>query len=173
MNLKDYIENIPNYPKEGIIFRDVTPLIQNPKAFRFTIDEFNKYANECGANVIASPEARGFIFGAPVSAMTDKSFVLVRKPGKLPRKAIYEEYTLEYGKNILCMHEDAIKPGDKVLIVDDLLATGGTSLAACRLIERLGGEVVGLIFVIELVDLKGRETLKDYEVKSLVEYEGE
>ncbi|MCR5350547.1 MAG: adenine phosphoribosyltransferase [Acholeplasmatales bacterium] len=173
MNLKDYIKNIPNYPKEGIIFRDITPLIQDADAFRYTIDEFNKYAIECGANKIASPEARGFIFGAPVSAMTKKSFALVRKPGKLPRKTISEEYSLEYGKNILCMHEDSIQPGDKVLIVDDLLATGGTSLAACHLIEKLGGEVVGLIFVIELVDLKGRETLKDYVVKSLVEYEGE
>ena len=173
MDLKDYVESIIDYPKKGIIFRDITPLIQNAEAFRYTIEEFVRYTKLLGATKIASPEARGFVFGAPVSAMADICFSMVRKPGKLPREQITEDYSLEYGTNTLCMHTDSIKPGDKVVIIDDLLATGGTTLAACHLVERLGGEVVGLLYVIELVDLKGREALKKYNVKSLITYEGE
>lgn len=173
MNLKDTIVTIPNFPKEGIMFRDITTLLENGEAFKYTTEEIVKFAKEQGATVIVGPEARGFLFGAPVAATLGLGFVPVRKPGKLPRKQLTEEYDLEYGSNTLCIHEDALKKGDKVLIVDDLLATGGTALAACHLCEKAGATVVGLAFVIDLVDLKGKELLKDYPVKTLVEFEGE
>ena len=173
MNLKDVIITIPNFPKEGIMFRDITSLLENGEAFKQTTDEFVKFAKEVGATVIVGPEARGFLFGAPVASTLGLGFVPVRKPGKLPREQITEEYDLEYGSNTLCIHADALKKGDKVLIVDDLLATGGTALAACHLCEKTGAEVVGLAFVIDLVDLKGKELLKNYKVKTLVEFEGE
>ena len=173
MNLKDTIVTIPNFPKEGIMFRDITTLLENGEAFKYTTEEIVKFAKEQGATVIVGPEARGFLFGAPVAATLGLGFVPVRKPGKLPRKQLTEEYDLEYGSNTLCIHEDALKKGDKVLIVDDLLATGGTALAACHLCEKAGATVVGLAFVIDLVDLKGKELLRDYPVKTLVEFEGE
>ena len=173
MNLKDTIVTIPNFPKEGIMFRDITTLLENGEAFKYTTDEIAKFAKEKGATVIVGPEARGFLFGAPVATALGLGFVPVRKPGKLPRKQLTEEYDLEYGSNTLCIHEDALKKGDKVLIVDDLLATGGTALAACHLCEKAGAKVVGLAFVIDLVDLKGKELLKNYPVKTLVEFEGE
>ncbi len=173
MNLKDTIVTIPNFPKEGIMFRDITTLLENGEAFQFTTNEIAKFAKEVGATVVVGPEARGFLFGAPVAAKLGLGFVPVRKPGKLPRKQLTEEYDLEYGSNTLCIHEDALKKGDKVLIVDDLLATGGTALAACHLCEKAGATVVGLAFVIDLIDLKGKELLKDYKVKTLVEFEGE
>lgn len=173
-NYEDYIASIPGFPKEGILFRDITPLLQDGKAFKNACKDIAKIAKKAGADVILGPESRGFIFGCPVATMLNIGFVPVRKPGKLPRKEIQESYTLEYGENTLCMHEDAIKKGQKVFIIDDLLATGGTIKAAVKLVERLGGEVVGAAFVIELVDLKGRANIGDkFPIYTLLEYEGE
>lgn len=173
MNLKDYIESIVDYPKKGIIFRDITPLLQDGDAFKYTIEKLAEFAKSKGATKIVGPEARGFMFGCPVAAKLGIGFVPVRKPGKLPRKTIDESYDLEYGSNTLCCHEDALTKNDKVVIIDDLLATGGTALATAHLCEKLGAEVLGLEFVIDLIDLKGREILKDYEVNTLIEFEGE
>ncbi len=170
MNLKNHISTIENFPKEGIVFRDVNTLLDNADALKYTIDKFSEYAKEVKANKIVGPEARGFLFGMPVAYVTNCPFVPVRKPGKLPRKTIETSYDLEYGSNTLCMHEDSIKKGDKVLITDDLLATGGTIAATIKLVEQLGGEVVGLAFVIELDDLNGRDKFKEYNVLSLVHY---
>lgn len=173
MDLKNYIANIENFPKEGIIFRDITPLMNDGKAFKYACGKLAEYAQKKGATKIVGPEARGFVFGCPVATELGLGFVPVRKPGKLPRSVITEEYSLEYGTNTLAMHEDSLKPGDKVVLIDDLLATGGTALAAAHLCEKLGAEVVGMAFVIDLIDLKGRELLKDYDVFTMLEYEGE
>lgn len=173
MNLKEHIITIPNFPKQGIMFRDITPVIEDKDAYQYACDQIASFAKSKGAEKIAGPEARGFIFGCPVAKDLHIGFSPIRKPHKLPRKTVSVEYQLEYGVNTLCMHEDSIKKGDKVVIVDDLLATGGTVKAACELVEKLGGIVVGVAFVIELVDLKGREVLKDYDVFSIVTYEGE
>lgn len=173
MNIKDYIASVPDFPKKGIIFRDITPLLQNGDAFNTVIEILASNAKMQGATVIAGPEARGFIFGAPVAAKLGLGFVAIRKPGKLPREQICQDYELEYGKNTLCIHTDAIKRGDKVFIIDDLLATGGTAHAACKLIEKAGGKVVGLGFIVDLIDLNGKKLLKDYNVITLAEYEGE
>ena len=173
MDYKDYISTIPDFPKKGILFRDVTSLLQNGEAYKAACNELTKYAKEIGAEVIAGPESRGYFFTCPVAHNLGCGFVPVRKPGKLPREVITESYSLEYGTNVLCMHKDAIKPGQKVMVIDDLLATGGTVKATINLIERLGGIVVGCAFLIELVDLKGREKLKGYNVKALMEFEGE
>lgn len=173
MNLKDYIASVPGFPKEGIIFRDITPLLQDGNAFRYSIKQMAEFAKSKGANVILGPEARGFMFGCPVANELGLGFIPARKPNKLPREVLSIDYSLEYGVNVLCIHKDALKPGDKVCIVDDLLATGGTSYAAAKLVEKAGAEVVGLSFIIELVDLKGRELLKDYDVQTLMEFEGE
>ena len=170
MNLKDYIKDVPNYPKEGILFKDITPLLLDKDAFNFVVDEIASFANSVGANVVLGPESRGFIFGCPVAYKNKIGFVPVRKPGKLPRKTIEESYDLEYGSNTLCIHEDAIKEGDKVIIIDDLLATGGTLEAAIKLVNKCKAEVVGIACVIELVDLKGREKIKNINVKTLIEY---
>ncbi len=170
MDLKKYISTIENFPKQGIVFRDVNTLLDNADALKYTIDKFSDYAREVKATKIVGPEARGFLFGMPVAYVTNCPFVPVRKPGKLPRKTIETSYDLEYGSNTLCMHEDSIKKGDKVLITDDLLATGGTIAATIKLVEQLGGEVVGLAFVIELDSLNGRDKFKDYNVLSLVHY---
>ena len=170
MNLKDYIKDVPNYPKEGILFKDITPLLLDKDAFNFVVDEIASFANSVGANVVLGPESRGFIFGCPVAYKNQIGFVPVRKPGKLPRKTIQESYDLEYGSNTLCIHEDAIKEGDKVIIIDDLLATGGTLEAAVKLIKKCKAEVVGIACVIELVDLNGREKLKNINIKTLIEY---
>ena len=164
MDLKKCIASIEDFPKKGIIFRDITPLMQNGEAFNEACSILADYAKKKGATKIVGPEARGFMFGCPVSTKLGIGFVPVRKPGKLPRAAINEEYALEYGTNTLSMHADALKPGDKVVIIDDLLATGGTALAAAHLCERLGAIVVGMAFVIDLVDLNGRRILKDYDV---------
>ncbi len=172
MNLKDYITTIPDFPKKGIMFRDITTLLQNGEAFSYAVKEIAKFAKEKGANVIVGPEARGFMIGCPVATELNIGFVPVRKPGKLPRASISEEYSLEYGTNTLSIHADALKKGDKVLIVDDLLATGGTALAGAHLCERLGAEVVGCAFVVDLKDLNGRKLLKDYDILALTEYEG-
>ena len=173
MNLKEHIATIPDWPKKGIMFRDITTLIQNPEAFSYTVDKMAEFGKMVGATVIAGPEARGFIFGAPVAAKMGVGFVPVRKPGKLPRKVISENYDLEYGSNTLCIHEDAFSAFDRVLIVDDLLATGGTALATAHLVEKTGASVAGLSFIIDLVDLKGKDLLKDYKVQTLCEFEGE
>lgn len=173
MNLKDYVASVPDFPKKGIIFRDITPLLQNGEAFKYTIKELSDFASKKGATIIVGPEARGFMFGCPVASELGLGFVPARKPGKLPREELKIDYSLEYGINSLCIHKDALKKGDKVVIVDDLLATGGTALAAAKLVEMAGATVAGFVFIIELTDLKGRELLKDYEVKALMEYEGE
>lgn len=173
MDLTNYVASIQDFPIEGILFRDITPVMQDGDAFKYACDELIKYAKEIGAEVVVGPESRGFIFGCPVAYELNIGFVPVRKPNKLPRKTISYSYDLEYGSNTLEIHEDAIKPGQKVLIIDDLLATGGTTEAAIKLVEKLGGEVVGCAFLIELVDLKGREKLSKYDIKALMQYEGE
>lgn len=170
MNLKDFIADVPNFPKEGILFRDITPLMLNGKAYQYAADQFVKFAKEKGATIIVGPEARGFIFGCPVASQLAIGFAPVRKPGKLPREYVSVSYDLEYGSNELCLHADAVRKGDKVLIIDDLLATGGTVDATTKLIEKLGGEVVGIAFLIELADLKGREKLTQYDILTLITY---
>lgn len=171
MDFKKYIASIPDFPQPGVLFRDITPLMSDGEAFHAATSEIQKFAEQVGAEVIAGPESRGFIFGCPVAANLHIGFVPVRKPGKLPRETISYRYDLEYGSNELHMHKDAIKPGQKVLIVDDLLATGGTVQATIKMIEELGGVVVGCAFLIELEGLKGREALADYEVFTLLSYE--
>lgn len=173
MNVKDYIASIPGFPKEGIIFRDITPILETPKVMRYVVDEFTNFVKETKADLILGPEARGFLFGAPVALEADLPFAPVRKPGKLPRDTIEEEYELEYGTDKLCIHEDVIKPGQKVVVIDDLLATGGTVEAIVRMVKKMGGEVVGICFVIELDDLKGMEKFKDIPVCVLSHFEGE
>ena len=170
MNLKNYVASIIDYPKEGIIFRDITPLMGNGEAYKYSVDAMTEFAKEHGATIIVGPEARGFIFGCPVATNLGIGFAPIRKPGKLPRKTIEEQYDLEYGSNTLAIHADALKPGDKVVIIDDLLATGGTVKATVNLCEKLGAEVVGVACLIELVDLNGREVLKGYDVLSLMQY---
>lgn len=170
MNLNDYVASIPDFPSKGILFRDITPLMADGEAFKYACDKLIDYAKKIGAEVVAGPESRGFIFGCPVAYELKIGFVPVRKPNKLPRKTISVKYDLEYGTNELHIHEDAIKPGQKVLIIDDLLATGGTVDATIKLVEQLGGEVVGCAFLIELEDLKGREALSGYDVFTLMKY---
>ncbi|MFQ6862226.1 MAG: adenine phosphoribosyltransferase [Beduini sp.] len=170
MDFKQYIADIQDFPIEGVLFRDVTPLMKDPKAYHEVIDQMKAYAISKEADIIAGPEARGFLFGCPVAYAMEAGFVPVRKPGKLPRETIECTYELEYGHNTLEMHKDAIKKGQKVVLIDDLLATGGTIEASCKMIEALGGIVTGICFLIELEDLKGREKLKDYDVYSILKY---
>ncbi len=171
--VEDYIISIPDFPKEGIIFRDVTGVLESPEGLTLAIDELNKLLDGVEYDVIAGTESRGFIFGAPLSYKNNKGFIPVRKKGKLPRETVSMSYDLEYGQAEIEIHKDAIKPGDKVVLVDDLIATGGTIQAAAKLIEQLGGEVVKMIFLIELVDLKGREVLEGYDIATVVQFEGE
>jgi adenine phosphoribosyltransferase len=170
MDLKKYIEDIVDFPEKGIIFRDVTPLLANKNAYREAVRLLSDYARDKKVDVIAGPEARGFLFGCPVAFDLECGFVPIRKPGKLPRDIVSKTYELEYGHNEIQMHSDSILPGQNVLIVDDLLATGGTVEAAISLIEQMGGNVVGIAFLIELEALKGRERLKDYDVYSALKY---
>lgn len=170
MDLKKYIKDIKDFPKEGILFRDVTPLMQNKEAYHACIDALIEYGKQVKADLIIGPEARGFLFGCPVAYGLNIGFAPIRKPGKLPRETVSVSYDLEYGSNVLNMHKDAIAKGQRVLIIDDLLATGGTAYAACKIVEELGGVVAGVGFVIELEDLKGRDLLKDYDVMSLLKY---
>ncbi len=170
MDLKNYIANVPDFPKPGIQFKDITPLMSDGDAYREATRQIVEYAEKVGAEVVVGPEARGFIFGCPVAFELGIGFAPVRKPGKLPRETIEYAYDLEYGSNTLCMHKDAVQPGQKVIIVDDLLATGGTMQAAIKLVEDLGGEVVGLAFLIELAGLNGRDLLKGYDVFTLMQY---
>jgi adenine phosphoribosyltransferase len=170
MDYKSYIKIVEDWPKKGIQFKDITPLMANGNAFRSVVDEIVTYAKEKEIDVIVGPEARGFIIGCPVSYALGVGFVPVRKEGKLPREVVKIDYGLEYGKNILTIHKDAIQPGQRVLITDDLLATGGTIQATIKLVEELGGIVAGCAFIIELSYLGGMEKLQGYDVLSLMSY---
>ena len=170
MNLRDSIREIKDFPKPGIGFKDITTLLSNGEAFQFAIDEIIADLKDKNVDVIVGPEARGFLMGTPVAYGMGIGFVPVRKPGKLPGEVESFEYGLEYGTDTLEIHKDAIKPGQRVAIVDDLLATGGTMQAAAKLIEKLGGEVVSMQFLIELEELKGAEKLSNYHVNSLIKY---
>ena len=170
--IEEYVNSIPDFPEKGIIFRDVTSVLQDADGLHLAIDEMQKFLEGVEFDVIAGTESRGFIFGVPIAYNLHKAFVPVRKKGKLPRETVSAEYELEYGKAEIEMHKDAIRPGQKVVLVDDLIATGGTIEAAARLVEELGGEVVKIIFLMELEGLKGREKLKGYDVESVIHYEG-
>ncbi|MDK2835585.1 MAG: adenine phosphoribosyltransferase [Thermosediminibacterales bacterium] len=170
MDLKSKIREIKDFPKAGICFKDITTLLKDGKSFKYAIQQMAKDLEDKKIDVIAGPEARGFLIGAPLAYELGVGFVPARKKGKLPAEVIKAEYQLEYGTDILEMHKDAIKPGQKVLVVDDLLATGGTIVSTIKLVEELGGEVVGLSFLIELSFLNGREALSDYEVFSIIKY---
>lgn len=171
--LKDYVRNIENFPKEGILFRDVTTVLQDKDGLQLALNQMKEKIENLDFDMIVAPESRGFIFGMPLAYELNKSFVPVRKKGKLPYKTIEQSYDLEYGSATLEIHEDSIRPGQKVVIIDDLLATGGTLDAITKLVERLGGEVVSICCLIELVDLKGRDLLNRYKVDSCLEFEGE
>lgn len=171
LDLKDYIRSVPDFPKTGILFRDITPLLAAPAAFRLAVVELANPFRREKIDVVAAAEARGFIFAAPVALELNASLVPIRKPGKLPFHTNSLCYDLEYGCDSLEIHTDAITPGDKVLVVDDLLATGGTIEACCRLVEKAGGIVVGCAFLIELVDLKGAQRIAQYKTVSLIQYE--
>ena len=170
MDLASFIRDIPDFPVEGILFKDITPLLQNPQAFREAIDQLAARYKDRAIDQVVAIESRGFIFGAPLAYKLGAGFIPVRKPGKLPAETISVEYTLEYGTNTLEMHKDALKPGDRVLLVDDLLATGGSARAAANLIEQLGGKVEGIAFLIELEFLHGRSKLEGYDVFSLITF---
>lgn len=170
MDLKKFVALVEDYPKPGIKFRDITPLMGDGAAYKEATDKIVEFAKKQKIDLVVGPEARGFIFGCPVSYALGVGFAPVRKPGKLPREVIEYAYDLEYGSNVLCLHKDSIKPGQRVLIVDDLLATGGTVEATVKLVEELGGVVAGLAFLIELEELKGREKLEGYEVLTLMKY---
>lgn len=173
MRLEDHIEDIPDFPKPGIVFKDITPLFLHAGALRHATEELAAYAREREAEYVVSAEARGFVLGAAVAVGAGAGFVLARKPGKLPREVSSVEYALEYGKDALEMHTDAIAGGARVLVHDDLLATGGTAGALCGLVEQAGGVVAGCAFVIELAFLNGRDALRGYDVRSLVVVDGE
>lgn len=170
MDLKEYIADIPDFPEEGVIFRDISPLMADGEAYRYATNQIVDYAKSKGAQMIVGPEARGFIVGCPVAVEMGIGFAPARKKGKLPRDVVEVDYGLEYGESTLQLHKDAIKPGQRVIIVDDLLATGGTIAATIQLVEKLGGIVVGTAFIIELLDLKGREKIRDHEIFTLVQY---
>ena len=170
--VEKYIRSIPDFPEPDIIFRDITTVTQDPEGLKVAVDSMAEKLKDLDFDVIVGLEARGFIFGMPIAYLLGKSFVLVRKKGKLPCETISESYALEYGQAEIEIHTDAIKPGQKVVLVDDLIATGGTIEAAIKLIERLGGEVVDNLFLVELAGLKGREKLSDYRVDAVVTYEG-
>jgi adenine phosphoribosyltransferase len=171
MDLASTIRGVPDFPIEGILFYDITTLLKNPAALKESVDQLVNHYQNAGVDVVVGIESRGFIFGMPLAHQLNVGFVPVRKPGKLPAETTAESYELEYGTNTVEIHVDAIEKGQKVLIVDDLLATGGTAQATCRLVEKLGGQIVGLAFVIELNFLNGREKIKGYNVFSLVRYD--
>ena len=168
--LKSFIRDIPDFPQPGILFRDITPLLQDPAAFRYTISQLVERYKVDDLDVIVAVESRGFLFGAPLAYELGKPIVLVRKPGKLPYRTHTEEYSLEYGNNTMEIHVDGILPGQKALILDDLLATGGTLAASSRLVEKTGGLVSGIGVVIELTELEGRKILDGYDVFSILQY---
>ena len=168
----DYVKSIPDFPEPGIIFRDVTSVVQDPDGLRLAIDELIRKLDGVDFDVVAGLESRGFVFGMPVAYALGKGFVMVRKKGKLPRETVSRSYDLEYGSASIEIHRDAILPGQRVVVIDDLIATGGSAEAACKLVEELGGTVVKVLFLMELAGLKGREKLKDYDIDSVVVYEG-
>lgn len=170
--VEDYVRSIPDFPEPGIIFRDVTTILQDADGLHLAIDRLLEMVKDLDFDLVVGPESRGFIFGVPVAYALHKGFVPVRKKGKLPCETITAEYDLEYGSAVIEMHKDSIQPGQKVVIVDDLIATGGTIEAITKLVEQLGGQVVKICFVMELAGLKGREKLKDYGVDSVIVYEG-
>lgn len=172
-NLNDYIRTIPNFPKNGIMFRDITTVLQDKDGLQLAINSMQKNLDGVDFDVIVGAESRGFIFGMPIAYNLKKAFVPIRKKGKLPSETIEESYGLEYGQDTLEIHKDSIKPGQRIVIVDDLIATGGTSEAMIKLVERLGGKVVQLNFLIELSDLNGRKKLNGYNIKSCIKYKGE
>lgn len=170
--LEDYVITIPDFPEPGIMFRDITGILQDAEGFQLAIDSLLELIKDTPCDVIAGAESRGFIFGAPLAYALKKPFALVRKKGKLPRETVSASYELEYGTAEIEMHTDSIKPGQKVILIDDLIATGGTIEAAAKLVEDLGGEVVKIIFLMELAGLNGREKLRKYDVESVITYEG-
>lgn len=171
MDLKEKIRVIEDFPKVGISFKDITTILDDGEAFKYTIDSLIDFVKDEKIDIVVGPEARGFLLGAPIAYALGIGFIPVRKPGKLPGDTLRYEYALEYGNDALEIHKDAIKPGQRVLIVDDLLATGGTIASVAKLVEQLGGEVVAMNFVVELTGLKGRDKLEGYKVNSLVQYE--
>jgi adenine phosphoribosyltransferase len=173
MDLKKLIRDIPNFPKDGIVFKDITTLLKNSKGLSNAVEELYNFAKDKGITKVAGIESRGFILGGMVAEKLDAGFIPIRKPGKLPAEKISESYSLEYGTDSIEIRKDAIQPGDRILLHDDLLATGGTMGAACKLVEKLGGEVVQISFLVELNFLKGREKLKGYDVRSIIQYDSE
>lgn len=173
LDIKDYIRNIKDFPKPGIVFRDITTILKNPISLNYTLDKLIEMTNGIRIDKVAAIEARGFIFGSLLAQKLNAGFIPIRKPGKLPAETISQTYSLEYGEDSIEIHKDAIAKGENVLLHDDLLATGGTAKAACQLIEKLGGNVIQVSFIIELSYLKGREQLSDYDVKTLVNYDSE
>ena len=170
--LEEYVVTIPDFPEPGIMFRDITSVIQDPEGLKLAVDGLADLVKDIDFDLVVGPESRGFIFGVPVAYLRGKGFIPVRKKGKLPRETVSEKYDLEYGQAEVEMHKDAIKPGQKVVIIDDLIATGGTIEAAIRLVEQLGGEVVKVLFLVELTDFERSEKLNSYNIESLVQYEG-
>ena len=170
--LEEYVRSIPDFPEPGIIFRDITTILQDPDGLHLAIQSMQDKLKDTEFDVVVGTESRGFIFGVPIAYNQHKAFVPVRKKGKLPCETVSMEYDLEYGSAVIEMHKDSIKPGQKVVLVDDLVATGGTIEAAIKLVEELGGEVVKVVFLMELAGLKGRERLKGYEVESVLCYDG-
>lgn len=170
--LEEYVKSIPDFPEEGVIFRDVTSVLQDADGLRLAIDTMQDKVADLDYDVVVGPESRGFIFGTPIAYNNHKPFILIRKKGKLPRETVEISYDLEYGQATIEMHKDSIAPGQKVLIVDDLIATGGTTEAMIRLVESLGGIVVGVVVLIELAGLKGREKIQGYRLESAICYEG-
>ena len=170
--LEEYVRSIPDFPKPGIIFRDITTILKDPDGLTMAVDGLAKAVEDCDFDLVLGPESRGFIFGVPVAYKLHKGFVPVRKKGKLPCETIEQTYDLEYGEATIEIHKDAIKPGQRVVIVDDLIATGGTVAAAIKLIERLGGKVDRCVFLMELAGLNGRKNLEGYDVESVIRYAG-
>ncbi|HHX55563.1 MAG TPA: adenine phosphoribosyltransferase [Clostridiales bacterium] len=170
--LEEYVRTIPNFPEEGVMFRDVTSVLQDKDGLRMSVDRMQELLKDIEFDMIIGPESRGFIFGVPIAYNMYKPFIPIRKKGKLPYKTIEQEYDLEYGTEIVEIHKDAIKPGQKVAIVDDLIATGGTIEAITKLVDKLGGEVVKIVFLMELEGLNGRDKLIGYDVESVIKYSG-
>ena len=170
--LEDYVVTIPDFPEPGIMFRDITSVIQDPNGLKLAVDGLAGLLEDVNFDLVIGPESRGFIFGVPVAYLRGKGFVPVRKKGKLPRETVSQKYDLEYGQAEVEMHKDAIQPGQKVVIVDDLIATGGSAEAAAKLVEKLGGQIVRMVFVMELAGLEGRKKLAGYDVQSLIVYPG-
>ena len=170
--LEDYVVTIPDFPEPGIMFRDITSVIQDPDGLKLAVDGLADLVRDLDFDLVIGPESRGFIFGVPVAYLLGKGFIPVRKKGKLPRETVSQKYDLEYGQAEIEIHKDAVCPGQKVVVVDDLIATGGSAEAAAKLVEKLGGQVVKMVFVMELAGLEGRKKLNGYNVESLIVYPG-